>query len=230
MSELLRNIDLPISRFEAIDGWKIPTVSMVCKSDTLPDKSIESYFRKRLHRETLFNPTQCYNNSVTVYDLDAENKWKWQNSGLLGPLQIACWQSHLQIYFDMVSDDPKAPVLILEDDVEVPKNFKKLALDVLQRVPSDWEIFFFGFRDYPRTVGVVNGFAKLKFVVNAHAYAIRNAQVAKKLISLANTKHVQIADRIWQEAIFNASLIAYCPGDKMEIVPQNKTKYGSTFS
>ena len=123
-------------------------------------------------------------------------------------------------------------MLILEDDVVIPKSIKEAASDILERLPSNWELFFFGFRALPppRTVETKNGFAKLKFVVNSHAYAVRNAAVAKKLITLSNTKHAQIADRIWQDAIYNGTIIAYCPKDKLEIVSQNKKKFITTFN
>ena len=98
------------------------------------------------------------------------------SSGLIEPHPAACWLSHLQIYFDIVSERPTVPVLILEDDVVIPQNIKETAIDILERLPSSWKLFFFGFRALPppRTVETKNGFAKLKFVVNSHAYAVRN--------------------------------------------------------
>ena len=161
--------------YEAIDGSKIPPVS-VCglqRSQWIPQLGNRNLFRNEIWFQ---NFIRSFENSVTVYDLDAEYKWKRISSGLIEPHPVACWQSHLQIYFDIVSERPTVPVLILEDDVVIPQNIKETAIDILERLPSSWKLFFFGFRALPppRTVETKNGFAKLKFVVNSHAYAVRN--------------------------------------------------------
>ena len=72
---LMKQIDLPISLYEAIDGSKIPPVSVVCRDRyEFRSSEIATYFGTRFDVRTLFDPLKCYNYSVTVYDLDAEYK------------------------------------------------------------------------------------------------------------------------------------------------------------
>ena len=99
MSELLNQVNLPISLYVAIDGSKIPPVSVVCR-----DGYHQLILEKRFDNGTLFDPLKRYNNKYSVYDLDTENKWKLKSLDPVEPLfKIVCWKSHLQIYFDILS-------------------------------------------------------------------------------------------------------------------------------
>lgn len=179
---------------------------------------------------TVFNPFACYDYRSSVYDLDHNHEWILMNQNDHGILQIACWQSHLQVYFRIAHRNPAKPTLILEDDIDIPPSFGLDIKTYLRNLPSDWDMFFPGFRDYPRTAATKNGFAQLKFVVETHAYIIRNATAARKLIMVANTFNPQIADRVWQNAIYSGDIIAYIPDNAIPLIRQNKKTYGSTFT
>ncbi len=62
----------------------------------------------------------------------------------LAPGMIGCSWSHRNVYDDILKNGIKK-ALILEDDVFVDKNQTHLLHRVLQQLPKDWELVYFGY-------------------------------------------------------------------------------------
>ena len=58
----------------------------------------------------------------------------------LTPGETGCYASHLAICQQIVSGALAAPVLVLEDDVELPANFAALLQKVIAELPARWDI------------------------------------------------------------------------------------------
>ena len=58
--------------------------------------------------------------------------------------QIGCAWSHAEVYKDMIKNNFQR-VLILEDDIVVDREQLPLIEPVLNELPSDWELIYFGF-------------------------------------------------------------------------------------
>lgn len=138
---------------------------------------------------------------------------------------VGCWQSHLQAYYQMVERVEKmgevdSPIMILEDDVYLKPNATALINEGAASLPADWEIFFVGFKNdycfYPVSPFLCRG----SMLLDAHAYILRNASVAKKLIEYSNKDSPQVADIYWI-ALFKDVLKIYLLRP-YEVIRQNK--------
>jgi len=58
----------------------------------------------------------------------------------LSPGETGCYASHLAICQKVVAGDLPAPLLVLEDDVELPENVGALVDAIISRLPADWDI------------------------------------------------------------------------------------------
>ncbi|KAJ1973434.1 hypothetical protein H4R34_005077 [Dimargaris verticillata] len=61
--------------------------------------------------------------------------------------QLACWRSHMNVYRDIVSKGYRH-ALILEDDVDLEIDTKSLVVDMIPRLPKDWDLFYAGHCGY----------------------------------------------------------------------------------
>ena len=92
---------------------------------------------------------------------------------------IGCAWSHRLVYEDMVANN-YAKVLVLEDDVVVDKRFISLLPQVLNELPTDWELLYFGFagnEQPPKNAALKKIFYQLLQVLGASKYSrktIRN--------------------------------------------------------
>lgn len=95
--------------------------------------------------------------------------------------------------------DRDDPVLILEDDSILTSDSLKLIETAGQELPADWEVFVLGYKnDQCLATGYASDhICRVKKFLNAHAYIVRNATVADKLLQFGNTKEPQILETWW---------------------------------
>jgi len=185
MKEILKEIQQPFTRMEAIDG-----------------KVLEELCENKMPLP--LNPKILYSCEDYIRDRSA-------NRCLNG--EIGAWLSHLQVYFQIVENFKKTgrdnPTVILEDDQDLDFNFKELVNESFSHLPSDWEVFYAGSTSRKEVELLGNNIAFAPKFWGAHAYVVRNAQVAKKFISLSNKSDCQIADAVYMPAIRNKELKGY---------------------
>jgi len=152
---------------------------------------------------------------------------------------VGCSQSHLHILFDIrdkaINGNDK-PVLILEDDIEFHPKFKIKLKEVYKFIPDDWEILACGhcytkwgfLSDTFETGNNYFNLVKVTDYLCTHGYIIRNANVAKKIISQLNVGNLVIVDVVIQQMVINKQLNVYAIVP--ELIRQNKEKYGSDIS
>lgn len=58
----------------------------------------------------------------------------------LTPGETGCYASHLAICQQIATGALTAPVLVLEDDVELPASFAALLGEIVAKLPADWDI------------------------------------------------------------------------------------------
>lgn len=201
-------VQLPFQRIDAVNG-----------RDYLE-------LRSTLHRESV-----CHVPSLLLLTGDKDT---------MGPL-LGCWQSHLNAYFrirdDAATEDK--PVLILEDDVEFGTDFPQAlqnALQAVQAADPKWDILFMGWCGDPTVFGtraVAKDVWKANAISCAHAYVVHNRATAMKLISLGNSRDVQVADVFWLHAFAKSfhtdspdGLAAYIYTTQPFVV-QAREKFGS---
>ncbi|KAJ1975854.1 hypothetical protein H4R35_002959 [Dimargaris xerosporica] len=68
---------------------------------------------------------------------------KEQRPKSLSGAQLACWRSHMNVYQDIVTKGYRH-ALILEDDVDLEANTKDLLVEMIPRLPKDWDLFYAG--------------------------------------------------------------------------------------
>lgn len=133
---------------------------------------------------------------------------------------IGCMQSHIKTYYQivdkvsMMGHESDRPSLILEDDVLMERNFTSLLREALRVIATDWEVFAIGHIegaciDEHQSNGVSSNVpCRSHHFYATHAYLIRNAAVAERLLSYSNTPEPQIADHYWLPH-FREDLAAY---------------------
>jgi GR25 family glycosyltransferase involved in LPS biosynthesis len=97
--------------------------------------------------------------------------------------EIACFLSH--VYFLHKVQGSKTPVLILEDDVDVPSDLAPKVHELLSRAPADWEILFLGHNHYTNTPSHVehdSSFQRVNMVYGAQAYLVNPRTITDEKI------------------------------------------------
>lgn len=200
MEAILNNYDIPHTRFPAIYGVDIK--DYLFEEKPLPFK---------LNKRTAFHPDVLKPHAWT-----ADRHWG----------RIGCWQSHVQVLLNLIQDveegkAPDGPVLILEDDITWPESFgREGLLKHLTELPDNWELMAYGLINmvcvlYSPPISLPDGVCRTVHGFRAHAYVIRNISVAKKLLSVLNTKMPQVLDVGWNLA-FERHLVAYGSGGFIE--------------
>ena len=185
MTEILNEIGQPFTRIEAVNGKEL--------LESCKDRPMSSIY-----------PKIVYTCKDFLRD-NSEDKCK--------PGEVGCWLSHLKIYFQIVENFEKTgrdnPTLILEDDIDMELDFKFLVKDLVTKLPSNWELFYPGYHD-PKFIRRVNrDIASIGQYWGTFSYVVRNVNVAKKLIQLANKSVCQIADVFNLEAVKRDQLKSY---------------------
>lgn len=165
---------------------------------------------KGLHNGTKIN-LELVQKKIDAHKNTINSDYSWAQAG--------CWQTHLQILFDIIDNENilPGPFVILEDDAEIEPRI----VDILSKkslnedVPKDWDILALGYDaqwcfDDVETVEQVGYFFKrvtrkgsdgpfclASSFLNTDGYVIRNAAVAKKLLAYSNMMAGQTADTYW---------------------------------
>jgi glycosyl transferase family 25 len=54
--------------------------------------------------------------------------------------ELGCYASHLQIMKSFSQQTSQQLMLVLEDDVELPTSFSRLLIEIIAKLPTDWDI------------------------------------------------------------------------------------------
>ena len=102
----------------------------------------------------------------------ADVPWWWRAS----PGAWGCRQSHLAV---LAAAPRTGPVLIVEDDADIPVGFPDLLADLLGRVPGDWEAIMLGGEHRTRRppVRVAPGVVRCHRTCRTHCYLLRGEGV-----------------------------------------------------
>lgn len=168
-----------------------------------------------------FHPSTKFNFSLVSEEIMKRGA-PWLNWGSTG-----CWQSHLQLYFEIASGNfskNPGPFLILEEDdvVVTGRTLQILSKYYLNRVlPSDWEVLYLMHKNLtchdknlttwttPPGKDPYMEYCQVKFAWSLGAYVLRSSEVAEKLIAVGNTPHVQVADWYVNYLYHNSLVKAY---------------------
>lgn len=130
---------------------------------------------------------------------------------------VGCWQSHLQIYFEILHGKASVlpgPFLVLEDDVKIDTSISRfLSYEYLyETLPSDWEMLYLdhiGLKCRENSTSASKEFCAVYFTFGTGGYVIRNREVAEKLIAAGNTPGLEVADRFINPLFQQGKIIAY---------------------
>jgi len=204
IASILGDLRIPFERFEAFDFANGSAVAL---------KNAESRFAPG----TKFNASQ-----VRQYlEANGSDHKTWGSTG--------CWQSHLQIYMKIASENFPGPYLILEDDIKVsPKIRYFLSFEnMFGKLPRDWDVLLLDryYLKCHKDKSVPKGLCKVRHSFTTSGYVLRNMEVVRKFIEYGNTAHLQVADHYWNDMFDKKVLIAYTTFNK--IVSQAMDKFPS---
>jgi len=207
MQRQLDFLQLGFVRIPAVDGKVMQRVVSENRSDERTHSTFGLDERSKLdlaHVDMEFN---AVGSDGSVYS-------KGSHYGVIG-----CMQSHIKTYFQIIDKaamghDADRPSLILEDDVLMERNFASLLREALRVIATDWEVFAIGHIegtciDVHQSSGISPDVpCRSHHFYATHAYLVRNATVAQRLLSYSNTPEPQIADHYWLPH-FREDLAAY---------------------
>lgn len=175
----------------------------------LPFERISSYDGRGIYHDQIenfsFDPEIRYRVSNLKRDVDL---------GIETAGRICCWLTHLHSYLRAIRwyrmTGLSRPVLILEDDIDLEADFKNLLRDRMQRLPSDWEMFFMGVYYEKKCKQLSKIFANCLEFYGAQSYVIRNEKVARKLVGISNQpEYSKHADWQWLEPMQKGLMKGY---------------------
>jgi GR25 family glycosyltransferase involved in LPS biosynthesis len=165
----LNSLNLPFKRFTAYDGLKFKEY----------EEGIKLF---NFHLNTTINMTEMK---------EIANKSNSQAG------EIGQWQSHLQLYFEIVENARNTgndhPVLILEDDIILDMETPMFIKGKLEYLKDNYEMLFLSNYCYK----VNSKVCELRDTMANFAYIIKNSSVAMKIIEFSNTPYKQIAGLFW---------------------------------
>jgi GR25 family glycosyltransferase involved in LPS biosynthesis len=166
-----------------------------------------------------FHPMTKMNLTLVEKQLSDQGRFdlNWGSTG--------CWQSHLQIYMQIMNGTASylpGPYLILEDDVNISSRVTEiLSYEYLYKyLPYDWEMLFLDHLDLschkdepdwkrPKDNDPLLHYCLVKFTYQTDAYVIRNPDVAAKLVAAGNSEGVQVADHYTNKLFGEKAIKAY---------------------
>jgi len=134
---------------------------------------------------------------------------------------VGCYLSHLGIYKEIANSNANY-ALIFEDDVMINPNTLELAMEGINDVPNDWDMFLLGLVNLD-SIQHKNYLDVKKFWLT-HAYIIKKEAAIKLLKYLSKKIDVQI-DTDMSTLISENKLKVY--SRKFNIVVQNNAKFPS---
>lgn len=140
--------------------------------------------------------------------------------------QVGCFLSHLLVLLEIAAANTTRPTIVLEDDVDLDKNFVSKFLSALESVPNDWDLLLCGYC-CKRIERKVNYFLlRMKFHLATHCLVIRNSTTAEKLVKHINVVQLDFpVDNMIGEMTRNKSLNVY--GMRRKIAIQKREFYKS---
>ena len=147
---------------------------------------------------------------------------------------VGCWQSHLQVYFEIIEsvkrNEPDDPVMVLEDDAVFARMKEKNQYfqNALKHLPPSWGMIFLGYglsSSVPPECVKNESCGKSWFnrstgrLLLTLSYIVRNATVAKILSDASNTVYPQISDVFWGKLFGRRAIDAYLIKPHPLVVP-----------
>jgi len=223
MQRQLDYLQLEYTRIPAVDGKVIQRVVSENRSEERTHSNFGLDERSKLDLAHVDREFNAVGTDGSVYS-------KGSHYGVIG-----CMQSHIKTYFEVIDrvamGHADRPSLVLEDDVLMERNFTSLLSEALQLIAADWEVFAIGHIAGTCIDGHQSNGATYHIPCRSHhfyathAYLIRNAAVARRLLSYSNTPEPQIADHYWLPH-FRTDLAAYILFPRT-IVDQNQLVFRS---
>jgi GR25 family glycosyltransferase involved in LPS biosynthesis len=105
---------------------------------------------------------------------------------------MGCTLSHLKM-IQLAKERGYKNVMIFEDDVEFPSVFNSIIGMHLFKLPSDWDMFYFGGNHAGGFEMVNEKIAKVKKTYTTHAYAVRNTVFDEMIRVLSEVEKVDIS-------------------------------------
>ncbi len=85
-------------------------------------------------------------NVINDYDKENLNQNDLKNFdiGYMSLGEISCFMKHLQVYKNLIDNSKNKISIVIEDDILLNNNFDKRMMNLLQRLPKDFDFVFFG--------------------------------------------------------------------------------------
>lgn len=100
--------------------------------------------------------------------------------------EFGCLFTHLSILLDARSNNYEK-VLIFEDDVELHKDFEKIASEFLQEIPDNWDMIYFGANTAKNNGTKISSRVNIaSSLLGGHAYAVKNTVYDRLIHALEN--------------------------------------------
>lgn len=135
------------------------------------------------------NRLPAFNGHFMDESLKQMIKQKKKKHKILKLGEYGCILSHCHLWRDLAQRNDKDIILIFEDDLEIDKQFKKKMNKILNKLPSDWDVFLIGhlYLDKSTNKIIDNDIVKVGNAgfFRTHCYLI-NAKAAKKMVKYCN--------------------------------------------
>tara|TARA_B100001121_G_C18698787_1_gene626284 strand:+ start:6035 stop:6841 length:807 start_codon:yes stop_codon:yes gene_type:complete len=175
---------------------------------------IDATLKKNIDYNELLN-----NNFITPKYYSEENKGR-----------IACHLSQIKLikeFYKSAKDDDT--LFIFEDDIQQQKfkNYKNMIEDSMSKIPSDWDIVFFGrcFDDCNKMKKISKYLYKVNYPKCRHAYGL-SKKGARKILQYT-VPMIDNGDEMYAQNIKNGNIKAYAIHPS--IFSQNRVKLGSNI-
>lgn len=132
---------------------------------------------------------------------------------------LGATQSHTGVWRMIVEENERRPVVVLEDDVVVDPEYRKLLEDRLRRLPQDWDICFLGMSCALNHYGLCrrnfglttynDHITEVKHVIGLWGYAINGARSAEKLLDAVFPHEWLIDHHLSESALASGKVRAY---------------------
>ncbi len=133
---------------------------------------------------TVFNtlPSSFSGKNIKVFPAIDGTKVSLPDWWISTPGRYGCYNSHMQILQEIV-DKNLENTLILEDDAIFVKDFDDIFKRSFTELPEDWDQFYLGGNHTYIPKQINHNLLKGQSIINTHAYMIKNAESAQKILS-----------------------------------------------
>lgn len=106
--------------------------------------------------------------------------------------QVGCFLSHLLVLLEIASSETNSPTLVLEDDVDLERDFLNMLVNSMRRLPDDWDIFLCGYCCHVERNRVNRDLIEMEFYLAFHCQVVRNSSVARRLAAKINLDRLDL--------------------------------------